>query len=194
MKSKSMNPLEAPEPEQETIRRCLAGDMSAFRLLYDRHKTVLFNVALRLHQSVPDAEDSVQEAFLKMFTALPGFKGESRFSTWMYRILVNTCISKLRMARLPVCSLEHLENVRGGGFRSAGEDASVKMILEQEIGRLSLGHRTVFVLYEVEGFSHSEIAGMLDITVGTSKSQLHKAKRILQRRLRPFLEVLEVER
>jgi RNA polymerase sigma factor (sigma-70 family) len=186
-----MTRIHAPEPDRETIRRCLAGDMSAYRLLYESHKDVLYNVALRIHRNEQDAEDSLQEAFVRIFKSLPRFRGECRFSTWVYKILMNTCLTKLRKTRHPAESLDRLENRPPAG---AGGDVTAKMILEQEIANLPLGFRTVFVLFEVEGFSHDEIAKMLDITEGTSKSQLHKAKRVLRKRLGPYMEILETDR
>jgi len=184
----------ASETEQETISRCLAGDMSAFRLLYETHKDVLYNVALRMHRNEQDAEDSIQETFVLIFRSLGRFRGECRFSTWIYRILMNTCLTKLRKKSPSAESLEGLENGRPGRFPGGNGNITAKMILEQEIANLPLGFRTVFVLREVEGFSHQEIAQMLDITEGTSKSQLFKAKRVLRDRLGPFMEILEVER
>lgn len=168
--------------------------MSAYRFLYETHKDVLYNVAFRMHRNEQDAEDSVQEAFVSIFKFLPRFKGECRFSTWIYKILMNTCLTKLRRTRPPAESLDRLENGRAARLAGANRDVTAKMILEQEIANLPLGFRTVFILHEVEGFSHDEIAQMLGITEGTSKSQLHKAKRVLQNRLRPFMEILEADR
>jgi len=179
------------ETEQEIIRRCLAGDMSAFRLLYETHKNVMYNVALRMLRNEQDAEDSVQEAFVQTFRSLARFRGESRLSTWIYKILMNTCLTRLRRAKPSAESLDGIENGGRNRLSAGNRDGTAKMILEQEIGNLPVGFRTVFVLHEVEGFSHDEIAKMLDITEGTSKSQLFKAKRVLQKRLRPFMEILE---
>jgi RNA polymerase sigma-70 factor (ECF subfamily) len=178
------------ETDAETIGRCLAGDRSAYRLLYEAHRDLLFNIARRMHRNPQDAEDSVQEAFIRIVRFLPRFRGECRFSTWACRILMNTCLSQLRKTRPPVAGF------KGNGVQIAdraadGGVAPVKMILEQEIARLPLGFRTVFILHEVEGFSHEEIAHMLDVTEGTSKSQLFKAKRVLRKWLRPFLDILE---
>jgi RNA polymerase sigma factor (sigma-70 family) len=189
-----MNPIHAPDTDQEIIRRCLAGDMSAYRLLYEAHKDVLYNVAFRMHRNEQDAEDSVQEAFVLIFKSLPRFKGECRFSTWIYRILMNACLTKLRRTRPRSESLDGFENGRVNPLIRERPDVTAKVILEQEIANLPLGFRTVFILYEVEGFSHGEIAQMLDITEGTSKSQLHKAKRILRKRLEPFMEIMETHR
>jgi RNA polymerase sigma-70 factor (ECF subfamily) len=191
-----MNPVRASETEMETVRRCLDGDMAAYRQLYETHKDVLYNVAFRMLQNGQDAEDALQEAFVRIFRSLSGYRGECRFSTWIYRILMNTCLTKLRRKRPPVESLDAVENGNAGFRRLAGADgdAAARMILEQEIANLPPGFRSVFVLHSVEGFSHGEIAQMLDITEGTSKSQLSKARRVLQKRLKPFMEILEANR
>ncbi len=187
-----MNSLQRFDEDEQIIHRCLGGEPTAYRRLYDLHKEVMYNVALRLHQNVQDAEDSVQEAFIKIFQALPRFKRECALSTWVYKIVLNTCLSKLHASRNSVKGFEDLN--RGQAEHASGrpENPSARMILEREIAQLPLGYREVFVLYEVEGFSHREIADMLEISVGTSKSQLHKAKRILRRQLQPFREILEV--
>lgn len=172
--------------DQPLIQRCISGDITAFRELYEQHKETMYNVALRMLRNVPDAEDALQETFVRIFKALPGFKGESKLSTWIYQILLNTCFSSLKQkksssARFISSSKFELDNVAKS---DRNPDASI--ILEQEIGTLPVGYRAVFVLHEVEGFAHEEIAELLEITVGTSKSQLFKAKKMLQKKLKPF--------
>jgi RNA polymerase sigma-70 factor, ECF subfamily len=187
-------PARAVENEREIIRRCLSGDMAAFRILYETHKDVLYNVAFRMHRNEQDAEDSVQETFVRIHESLGAFRGECRFSTWIYRILMNTCLTKIRRRRPSIESLDGSNPWRAEPPAEGNGNVTAKMILEQEIADLPPGFRAVFVLFEVEGFSHEEIGRMLDITEGTSKSQLHKAKRVLQKRLMPFMEILEAQR
>jgi RNA polymerase sigma-70 factor (ECF subfamily) len=174
------------KPDQELIQRCLDGDIAAGRQLYDLHKEILYNVALRLHQNVQDAEDSLQEAFIKIFRGLQDFKGDCKLATWMYRIVLNTCLTDMNRKKLSTDSYEKMDEEQQWQLSDSAEDPTLQVILEQELAQLPIGYRTVFILYEVEGFSHQEIAAMLEITVGTSKSQLHKAKRMLQKRLKPF--------
>lgn len=174
--------------EQRLIRRCLNGEMAAYRQLYEQHKEVLYNLALRLHGNVQDAEDSLQEAFVKIYRSLPKFEGKSKLSTWLYKIVVNTCLTNLKRRKLPTESYEKVQEL-ATTLSNKSEDHTLNIILEQEIARLPEGYRAVFILYEVEGFPHQEIAEILGITVGTSKSQLHRAKRILRKRLQPYWEV-----
>ncbi len=172
--------------DEQLIQRCLNGDISAFRELYDQHKEGLFNVAMRIHHNVQDAEDALQETFVKIFKALPGFKGECKFSTWIYKILLNTCFSSLKRKKSTAERILNLSKDELANSFVQDENPISNMILEQEIASLPVGYRSVFVLHEVEGFSHEEIAEMLEITCGTSKSQLFKAKRMLQKRLKSY--------
>lgn len=172
--------------EQGLIQRCLNNDMSAYQQLYDDHKEVLFNIAMRIHRNVQDAEDALQETFVRIYKALPGFKGESKLSTWIYKILLNTCFSSLKQKKSAVKRFIRSSKIDLDKVAKSDKNPDASIILEQEIGALPLGYRTVFVLHEVEGFGHEEIAQMLEITVGTSKSQLFKAKKMLRKRLKPF--------
>lgn len=174
------------DSDQQLIQRCLKNDMSAYRQLYDDHKDVLFNIAMRIHQNVQDAEDVLQETFVRIFKALPDFKGESKLSTWIYRILLNTCFSNLKHKKSSAEKVIYLSKEELAHATAQIENPDTGIILEQEITALPVGYRTIFVLHEVEGFAHEEIAKMLEITTGTSKSQLFKAKKMLRRRLKPF--------
>jgi len=159
------------------VRLCQEGNPDGFRLIYQSEKNRLFSVALRLCGSSQDAEDCLQEAFIKMYRAIPSFRFESSFSTWMYRIVVNTCLNHLE--RSPASdSLD--ENL----IPSPGKDpdGSLEQI-ERAIHSLSEANRVVFILFEIEGFSHSEISEMLGITEGTSKSRLSRAKEELRLKL-----------
>lgn len=173
--------------DQLIIQRCLNGDISAFRELYDEHKDRLFNIAMRIHGNVQEAEDVLQETFVRIYRALPGFKGTCKLSTWLYRILLNTSFSSLKRKKSHEKKLEGYLQDQSTQSMESRENPAIHVILEQEIGSLPPGYRSVFVLHEVEGFSHEEIGDMLEISAGTSKSQLFKAKKILQKRLKPFL-------
>jgi RNA polymerase sigma-70 factor (ECF subfamily) len=181
-----MNFDDQVDSDQRLIQRCVSGDISAFRELYDQHKVGLFNVAMRIHQDVQDAEDALQEAYVRIFKALPDFKSECKLSTWIYRILLNTCFSSLKRKKSTSKKIESLPVDQLINSPENRENPIVNLILEQEIAALPVGYRTVFLLHEMEGFCHEEIAEMLEITIGTSKSQLYKAKKVLQKRLKPY--------
>ncbi len=172
--------------EQELIQRCLNGDRSAYRELYDQHKEVMYNVALRIFRNALDAEDALQESFVRIFKALPGFNGECQLSTWIYKILLNTCFSGLKKNKSSAKRSVALDNLEPAQLIAPKENPDVSIMLEQELGALPVGYRTIVILHEVEGFGHEEIAEMLEITVGTSKSQLFKAKKMLRKKLKPF--------
>jgi len=140
------------------------------------------SVAANLLDDTSDAEDAVQEAFLKIYRALPGFKGESLLSTWLYRILVNTChdLGRRRTRSLEVPAADRPEDVREPEPGAPPVDPALRLTLERLIHRLPPLPRTVFVLFEVEGFKHREIAGILGIPEGTSRYALFEAKKALQ--------------
>jgi RNA polymerase sigma-70 factor (ECF subfamily) len=173
--------------DEQLIQHCLNGEISAFQKLYDQHKEGLFNVAMRIHHNFQDAEDTLQETFVKIYKALPGFKGECKFSSWIYKILLNTCLSSLKQKKSSAERIFKLSKDELVNSTEQYENPLNKLIREQEIASLPVGYRSVFVLHEVEGFSHEEIAKMLEITIGTSKSQLFKAKRMLQQRLKAYV-------
>jgi len=167
--------------------------MQAFKILYERHKLKMYNIALKMHGNREDAEDSIQEAFIVLFKKIGSFHGKSAFSTWFYRIVVNTCLNNLRKEKNKK-KLDLTENtIDASQEYISRRNLTVKMILESEIQNLPSGYRAVFVLYEVEGFSHKEISEILKINEGTSKSQLHSAKAYLRKRLEPFKESLRNE-
>jgi RNA polymerase sigma-70 factor (ECF subfamily) len=141
------------------------------------------SVAASLLGSTSEAEDAVQEAFLRLFRALPGFKGESLLSTWLYRILVNTCLDlgrrRTRSREVPAAASE-AEDDRAPEARAPAADPTLRLTLERLFLRLPPLPKTVFVLFEVEGFKHREIAGILGIPEGTSRYALFEAKKALQ--------------
>jgi RNA polymerase sigma-70 factor (ECF subfamily) len=142
------------------------------------------SVAMNLLGNESDAEDAVQEAFLKLFRGLPGFKGGSLLSTWLYRILVNTCYDLgRRRARSPEVPEDSDEGGAARARREAGAsplDPPLRLTLERLLDGLDPQPRTVFVLFEIEGFKHREIAGILGIPEGTSRYALFEAKKSLQ--------------
>jgi RNA polymerase sigma-70 factor, ECF subfamily len=187
----------APPPkaltEGEAIRLAQAGDAAAFELLYELHSRRVYALCLRMVSNPCDAEDLMQEAFLQLFRKIATFRGESAFSTWLHRMTVNVVLMRLRKKALPVASLEETtepDEDGGGPRKDLGapdlrlSGAVDRVNLERSIDRLPPGYRTVFVLHDVQGYEHNEIAGIMGCSVGNSKSQLHKART----RLRDLLQ------
>lgn len=183
--------LDEPEPptppgtDEALLEGCRAGDLSAFEELYERHGARMKSIARNLLHDVGDAEDAVQEAFLKIYRGAKTFRGGAAFSTWAYRVLVNTCYDSLRRrgSRPTGPSLDAEDATPLAAPATA--DHPLRMALEKAVGRLKPKHRAVFLLFEVEGFSHLEISRILGIPEGTSKTFLFGAKKNLQRWLAP---------
>ncbi len=168
---------------------CRTGEIAAFEQLYTTHGARLKSVALNLLGNVTDAEDAVQEAFLKAYRNLHGFRGQSSFSTWIYRILLNCCYDvRRRKVRRPEQEMtdaqpEATERKVREENSVAPVDHPLRLALESCLAKLSARQREVFVLFEVEGFKHAEIAAMLKISETNSKNILFEAKRSLRRQL-----------
>jgi RNA polymerase sigma-70 factor, ECF subfamily len=178
--------------EAEAIERAKQGDAEAFQALYDRHKRRVYSLCLRMTANTAEAEDLTQEAFLQLYRKIATFRGESAFSTWLHRLSVNVVLMHLRRKSLPVVSLE--ETTQGGEDDSpkkdfGAEDLSLagsidRMQLQKAVDDLPPGYRMIFVLHDVEGYEHNEIAEMVGCSIGNSKSQLHKARMKLRDLLR----------
>jgi RNA polymerase sigma-70 factor, ECF subfamily len=174
-----------PLTEPEAIRLAQAGDAAAFEFLYGLHGRRVYALCLRMVGNPSDAEDLMQEAFLQLFRKIGTFRGESAFSTWLHRMTVNVVLMRLRKKTLPVSSLEETtepDEESGGPRKDVGapdlklSGAVDRVNLERSIDKLPPGYRTVFVLHDVQGYEHNEIAGIMGCSVGNSKSQLHKAR------------------
>ena len=188
---------QSTEPsEAEAIERAKQGDAEAFRLLYDKHKRRVYSLCLRMTANTAEAEDLAQEAFLQLYRKISTFRGDSAFSTWLHRLTVNVVLMHLRKKGLPQVSLEEtLEPSQGEGprkdigTRDLHLSGSLDRVgLERAVGELPPGYRLVFVLHDVEGYEHNEIAGMMGCSIGNSKSQLHKARMRLRDLLKNGLE------
>ena len=165
------------------VKRAQEGDGDAFATLFHNHKARIYSVCLRMTNNTAEAEDLTQDAFLQVFRKLSTFRGDSALSTWLYRIAVNTVLMHFRKKSLRQISLDEPYNQdakqvrREYGSRDDRLTGSVDRIaLARAIKELPDGYRTIFLLHEVEGYEHQEIAELLDCSVGNSKSQLHKAK------------------
>src|SRR6266849_1911330 len=179
--------------EAEAIRLAQAGDAAAFEFLYRLHGRRVYALCLRMLGNPADAEDLAQEAFLQLFRKIATFRGESAFSTWLHRMTVNVVLMRLRKKSLPTDSLEETiepdaessapkRDVGAPDLRLSG--AVDRVNLERSVEKLPPGYRTVFVLHDVQGYEHNEIADIMGCSVGNSKSQLHKART----RLRELLQ------
>jgi RNA polymerase sigma-70 factor (ECF subfamily) len=167
---------------------CQAGDLRAYERLFALHGRRMTNLARNLLGNPLDAEDAVQDTFLKIQRSIGGFRGQSSFVTWTFRILVNTC-HDARRKRNRKKEVAH-EDLAVGDTppvepRAAGSHPSLKMALERALAELTQHQRDVFLLYEVEGFRHAEIADTLEITEAASKNTLFQAKKNLRAMLEP---------
>jgi RNA polymerase sigma-70 factor (ECF subfamily) len=178
----------APSDDADLAARCLSGDLGGYERLYAVHGARMKNVARNLLGTVNDAEDAVQETFLKVQRSISSFRGQSSFVTWTYRILINTCYdvrrSRMRKKEVSATENENEESPRPEP-RAPGSHPSLRMALERALAGLTKHQRDVFLLYEVEGFHHAEIAGMLEITETASKNTLFQAKKNLRQVLEP---------
>lgn len=182
------NKTEADRTDRDLAARCKRGEMAAFEQLYRRHSGRLYNVAYRMTGSAADAEDLLQDVFLQVYRRIESYRGEAALGTWLYRLAVNACLDHLRShqgrqskATDFIDDIEGLEPVASPSWQP--DRALDRVDLESAISRLPPSYRSAFVLHDVEGHQHHEVAEMLGIAEGTSKSLLHKARR----RLRAFL-------
>lgn len=172
----------------ELAARCRAGDADAFEELYRQHARRLFNLVVRMVGSAEDAEDLVQEVFLQAHRKLAGFRGESTLGTWLYRLTMNHCLDHLRGRQAKMSratgSLDDEDAVEPMAPAPMVPQAVSRLDLERAIDALPPGSRAAFLLHDVEGFEHREVADILGISEGTSKSQVHKARLKLRTLLR----------
>jgi len=171
--------------EAEAIRRASDGDRTVFEFLYQLHSRRVYAVCLRMVGNTAEAEDLTQEAFLLLLRKIHTFRGESAFSTWRHRLAVNLVLMRLRKKSPPIVSIEAIpdpDDETGWPSIDIGapdlllEGSIDRINLERCIERLPVGYRTIFVLHDIQGYEHHEIAEMLGRSVGLSKSQLHKAR------------------
>jgi RNA polymerase sigma-70 factor (ECF subfamily) len=165
-----------------------AGDMQAFDELYQRHSRRVYSLCLRMTGNVSEAEDLTQEVFIQLFRKIGSFRGESAFTTWLHRLTVNQVLMhfRKRSVKLEQTTDEGdtpVQIVRGTENPNAMPVVD-RIALDKAIKQLPPGYRTVFILHDIEGHEHEEIARMLGCSVGTSKSQLHKARMKLRVLLR----------
>ena len=182
-----MPPSNRPEADRAAegllVNRCRRGDPAAFEEIYRRHAPRVYSLAYRLTGSLADAEDLLQEAFLLVHRKVDSFKGESALGTWIYRLAVNAALShRSRRSTGPQPDANDDVDAQVGAEPVHG-DAVLRVRIERSLARLPVGYRTVIVLHDIEGLEHEEIASILGCHVGTSKSQLHKARARLREML-----------
>jgi RNA polymerase sigma-70 factor, ECF subfamily len=170
--------------EHQLISRAIKGEESAFAELFESHKNHVYSLCLRMTGNVAEAEDLTQDAFIQVFRKLGTFRGDSALSTWIYRVAVNTALMHFRKKALRQVSLderpqgqdtprERIDLCQDDGRLRGTVD---RIALTRAIGELPQGYRTIFLLHDVEGYGHQEIARLLKCSIGNSKSQLHKAR------------------
>jgi RNA polymerase sigma-70 factor (ECF subfamily) len=175
----------------DLIERAQHGDEEAFAALFEAHKRRVYSLCLRMTGDTAEAEDLSQEAFLQLFRKISTFRGESAFSTWLHRMVVNVVLMHLRKKGLQQVSLDEVDNSQDEPVkREYGDDdkrllhSIDRITLSRAIAALPPGYRAVLVLHDIEGYEHNEIAQILNCSVGNSKSQLHKARLKLREVLR----------
>ncbi|HEY0170243.1 MAG TPA: sigma-70 family RNA polymerase sigma factor [Pyrinomonadaceae bacterium] len=171
--------------DYELAQRAAAGDMQAFEELFRKHRRLVYGLSLRMTQDVAEAEDITQEVFVLLFRKVGGFRGEANFTTWLHRLTVNQVLMRFR--RNKSRREDSLEDEEGQPREPASPAAprSAQLIdhiaLESAIAQLPPGYRAAFILHDIEGYDHEEVARLLGCAVGTSKSQLHKARTKLRK-------------
>ncbi len=178
--SRSTNSAE----EQRIIKLAQKGDGAAFETLYHMHKKRVYSLCLRMTSSTAEAEDLSQEAFMQLYRKISTFRGESAFTTWLHRLTVNVVLMHLRKKVPDQLSIdEPIEGAEETAPPRDLEDRDLRLAgsvdrvnLERAIANLPAGYRTIFILHDIEGYEHNEIAKILGCSIGNSKSQLHKAR------------------
>ncbi len=196
----------SPERRQEAdadldvVRRVQAGDVAAFDVLIRKYRERVYGIVYNMTSNREDAADLTQDAFIKAFQSIQRFGGQSSFFTWLYRIAVNSTVTHLRKTRLRAFfSLDGIDTeepvardiVAALTDKTGGERETYVRELQEKLNaamqKLSIKHRTVVTLFEIDGLSHQEIAEVMDCSVGTVRSRLHYAKQLLQAELQPYL-------
>ncbi len=176
------------ENDYELAQKAATGDMIAFEELYSRHNRRVYSLCLRMTQNAPEAEDLTQEVFIQLYRKIGSFRGDSAFTTWLHRLTVNQVLMHFRKRSV---KLEQTTDegdtpvqVVVGTENPNTMPVVDKIALDKAIAQLPRGYKTVFILHDIEGLEHEEIARSLGCSVGTSKSQLHKARMKLRMLLR----------
>lgn len=177
----SARPFAAETPKDQP--RVVANQGSdEFAEIYESNKARIYSTAYRMLGNSADAEDVVQDVFIKAYRKLDTFEGRSQLSTWLYRITINRCLDILRKRKRQQTA--PLDEAMG----AVAKQTNLMKLIEGMTPSLPPGYRTVFVLHDIQGLKHFEIAKLLHITEGACKSQLHKARLMMRKKLKPYLE------
>ena len=172
--------FDAAAPDIDLCRLASNGTIAAFEVLYERYHRRTYSLCLRMTSSQTEAEDLTQEVFIQLFRKVGSFRGDSAFSTWLHRLTVNQVLMHFRRRSVKnertTEEGELPEQMVAGSANPNKMQVVDRIALKNAIAELPNGYRNVFLLHDVEGFEHEEVARMMGISVGTSKSQLHKAR------------------
>lgn len=172
--------LDAEAPDLALCQKAGAGSLAAFEMIYQRYHRRTFSLCLRMTNSQTEAEDLTQEVFIQLFRKIGSFRGDSAFSTWLHRLTVNQVLMHFRRRSVKNEKTSDDGEVPEQTVHGTANPNKMPVIdriaLKNAIAELPNGYRNVFVLHDVEGYEHEEVARMMGISVGTSKSQLHKAR------------------
>ena len=191
----STKAISSSDTDFELAKSATAGNMPAFEELYNRHHRRVYSLCLRMLQNTAEAEDLTQEVFIQLYRKIGSFRGDSAFTTWLHRLTVNQVLMHFRKRTVKFEKTteegETPVQIVAGTENQAKMPIVDKIALDKAIEQLPNGYRNVFVLHDVEGYEHEEVARILGCSVGTSKSQLHKARlkmrKLLQKKAPPRL-------
>lgn len=168
-------------PEAAQVRAAIAGDAGAFEQLYRRHVDRIFGLCLRLVDGDRSkAEHYTQDVFVRAWEKLGSFRGEAQFGTWLHRLAVNLVLGEYRLLRRWVSFEDHVEQADAEPAHDPHRSTGERLDVERALARLPKGARAVIMLHDVEGYRHEEIAALTGIAVGTSKAQLHRARKLMK--------------
>ena len=179
--------MELMETDAAIVRRAIEGDERAMRLLWNQHAAHVDAVVRRLAADPDLAEDIAQEVWIQIFRALPSWRGDAKFSTWVHRVAINRSLNALRRTKR-IAATETAIEEDSAAVEQDADRSMLAQTIDEAARQLSPGARTVFLLHDVEGYTHEEIATELGITPGGSKSQLFKARAKLRRLLAPLVD------
>ncbi len=194
--------MTATVSDSELVRRCQRGDASAFDTLVRRHEQRVVNVAYRMLGEREAAHDAAQEAFLSAWKALPRFRADASFATWLYRIAHNVCLDHARRARrlpdpMPSRAADEPSPLDpadpGPGPEAQAETSQLQRRVHEALGRLPVKYRSLLILFDIEGLTYEQITEVLGLPMGTVKSRLNRARHALREELAPILEHRDAE-
>jgi RNA polymerase sigma-70 factor, ECF subfamily len=165
------------------VAEAQSGSAAAFERLYRQHVGRVYALCIRMTGNTAMAEDLTQETFLRAWRGLDAFRGDSSFATWLHRLAVNQVLSERRSAARRTARNAEAHERHWAQDHSAGDAGNTRLDLEQAIASLPEGARRVFVLHDIEGLRHEEVASVMGTAVGTSKAQLHRARKLLREAL-----------